>query len=245
MREVIPQQLWIGNARDARDVKGVMALGIEVVIDLAMEEPSIQFPRDVVYCRFPLLDGEGNTAAFLRSIIDTTANFVSAKQPTLVAAVVAKVQSVGLDAAVERVTATGPCDFSPKLWNDVRRTCEHPPPHSLPSLNLIVIRSLEPSRTVGFYESLGIRFQEEQHGKGPIHWAADLNGVVLEVYPAKTGDEVDRTTRLGFVVEDAASLLETLRSSGIEMASELKESQWGLRAVVKDPDGRLVELVQR
>lgn len=139
MREIIPNILWIGNAFDARDAKGVLNTGIGVVIDLAIEEPPIQFPRDVVYCRFPLLDGEGNSAALLRSAIDTTANFVSAKQPTLVAcsggmsrspaivsAVVAKVQSIGLAAAVERVTATGPCDFSPRLWNDVRRICECP-----------------------------------------------------------------------------------------------------------------------
>ncbi len=54
MREVIPGVFWIGNAHDARDVKRVLARGIAVVIDLAIEEPPIQFPRDIVYCRFPL-----------------------------------------------------------------------------------------------------------------------------------------------------------------------------------------------
>jgi hypothetical protein len=120
IRDIIPNVLWIGNARDARNVKGVLAAGIGVVIDLAMEEPAIQFPRDIVYCRFPLLDGEGNSPAILRSIIDTTVNFVSANQPTLVAcsggmsrspaivcAVIAKVQSIDLDAATERVHFPG------------------------------------------------------------------------------------------------------------------------------------------
>ena len=51
-----PLDLWIGNAHDARDVRGVLAFGIGVVIDLAIEEPPIHFPRDIVYCRFPLLD---------------------------------------------------------------------------------------------------------------------------------------------------------------------------------------------
>lgn len=49
-----------------------------------------------------------------------------------------------------------------------------------PRLNLLVIRSSEPARTVGFYELLGLRFCEEQHGKGPVHWAADVDGVVVE-----------------------------------------------------------------
>ena len=48
MRDVIPSVLWIGNAHDARDVKVVLARGIGVVIDLAIEEPPIQFPRDTV-----------------------------------------------------------------------------------------------------------------------------------------------------------------------------------------------------
>jgi hypothetical protein len=116
MREVIPNILRIENAQDARDVKGVLACGIGVVIDLAIEEPPIQFPRDIVYCRFPLLDGEGNSPALLQSAIDTTATFVNAKQPTLVAysggmsrapiivsAVLAKIESHELHAAVSNV----------------------------------------------------------------------------------------------------------------------------------------------
>jgi hypothetical protein len=55
-----------------------------------------------------------------------------------------------------------------------------------PRINLIVISSLEPRRMVVFYESLDIRFREEQHGRGPVHWAADLDGLVLEVYPAQS-----------------------------------------------------------
>lgn len=258
MREIIPGILWIGNAHDARDVKGVLACGITVVIDLAIEELPIQFPRDIVYCRFPLVDGDGNSPALLKSVIDTTANFVIAEQPTLVAcsggmsrspaivsAVLAKIESFELNAAVERVTATGPCDFSPGLWNDVRRLFERECPSSTSRLNLIVIRSIEPSRTVQFYKMLDMDFQEEQHGSGPVHWAADSDGVVLEIYPAKSVEEVDATTRLGFVVKDAASVLNTLRLSDIEIISDLKQTKWGLRAVVRDSDGRSVELVQR
>jgi hypothetical protein len=77
--------LWIGNAQDAPGVKGVLAFGIGGVVDLAIEEPSVHFPRDIVYCRFPLFDGDGNSPASLQSAIDTTADFVTAEQPTLIA----------------------------------------------------------------------------------------------------------------------------------------------------------------
>ncbi len=82
-------------------------------------------------------------------------------------------------------------------------------------------------------------------GSGPVHWAADLDGIVLEIYPAKSADEVDATTRLGFDIGDAASVLDALRLSNIEIVSDLKQTKWGLRAVVWDSDGRTVELVQR
>jgi len=258
MREIIPNVLWIGNAHDARDVKGVLACGIGVVIDLAIEEPPIQFPRDIVYCRFPMLDGEGNSPALLQSALDTIANFVNAKQPTLVACsggmsrspsivsvVLAKIESLELVAAVERVTVTGPCDFSPGLWNDVRRLLNQQKPTFMSRLNLIVIHSVDPNRTQEFYKMLGMEFQEEQHGSGPVHWAADLDGIAMEIYPAKSEDEVDVSTRLGFVVKDAASVLNTLRLSNVEIVSDLKQTKWGLRAVVRDSDGRTVELVQR
>ena len=60
-----------------------------------------------------------------------------------------------------------------------------------PRLNLLVIQSEEHSNTVRFYELLGLHFQEEQHGKGPVHWAATSGGLVMEIYPARSSDEVD------------------------------------------------------
>lgn len=114
-----------------------------------------------------------------------------------------------------------------------------------PRLNLLVIRSEEPSNAVDFYELLGLHFQEEQHGKGPVHWAAQSGGLVMEVYLARSSDEVDRTTRLGFDVDDVQSVVDSLREHGLEIVNDLKQTQWGLRAVVKDSDGRSVELIQR
>jgi hypothetical protein len=114
----------------------------------------------------------------------------------------------------------------------------------MPRLNLLVIRSLEPKRTIGFYELLGLNFQEEQHGKGPVHWAADFSGLVMEIYPAHSSEQMDRSTRLGFDVGDVKSVLTSLRNQDVEVVSDLKQTPWGLRAVVKDPDGRSVELVQ-
>lgn len=59
MHEIIPQQLWIGHAGDARDSRLLLDAGIEAVIDLAFEEAPVAMPREIIYCRFPLIDGAG------------------------------------------------------------------------------------------------------------------------------------------------------------------------------------------
>src|ERR1700739_4767309 len=84
MREVIPGRIWIGNARDGGDISGVMDMEFRAVVDLAMEEAPVHFPREIVYCRFPIVDGAGNSLAVLRTAIQTIATMTETGTPTLV-----------------------------------------------------------------------------------------------------------------------------------------------------------------
>ena len=111
-----------------------------------------------------------------------------------------------------------------------------------PSFKLVVIRSTDINGTMEFYRSLGIEFDEDQHGSGPRHFAADLGGVVFEIYPANKPEDVDRTTRLGFSLPDIHTAIISIRELGATIVEDPRESEWGLRAVVRDPDGRSVEL---
>ncbi|MCA8988104.1 MAG: dual specificity protein phosphatase family protein, partial [Planctomycetaceae bacterium] len=187
MREIIPGLLWLGNAFEARDVRSVLAAGIEIIVDLAIDELPIQFPREITYCRFPLLDGEGNTPGLLRVAINTISDFLQQKIPLLVAcsggmsrsplltaAALALVRNLTFESAINVVTKAGPHDFSPALWKDVKQfVAEQRESSNLPRLNLVVVRSWNALRAVEFYTRIGLMFVEEQHGKGPIHWAAD------------------------------------------------------------------------
>jgi len=44
MRQVIPNLLWIGNVMDVDDISSVFEVGIEAIIDLAMNEKPAQLP---------------------------------------------------------------------------------------------------------------------------------------------------------------------------------------------------------
>jgi lactoylglutathione lyase len=107
-------------------------------------------------------------------------------------------------------------------------------------LNLLVLRTprLEDMRI--FYSALGARFENERHGNGPEHYAAKLgNDFVLELYPCLDGVVPDSGLRLGVKVDNIADVLSSIGQSVVP-----RQTQWGLHAVVSDPDGRTVELAQ-
>ena len=111
--------------------------------------------------------------------------------------------------------------------------------------SLLVIKTSQPERVRDFYEGLGLQFREECHGKGPVHFAATVRDTVFEIYPLpKSVAQADATTRLGFRIPSLDLIIGALKAAGVAVVSEPQHSEWGYRAVVKDPDGRSVELTQ-
>lgn len=115
-------------------------------------------------------------------------------------------------------------------------------PAAPPTFNLIVIRSADMDRAAAFYQALGLRFTKHRHGTGPRHYASEVNGFVFEIYPLGSANPTT-STRIGFSVDDIDSTIEALSGAGGEVLSSPQDSQWGRRAVVKDPDGHKIELV--
>ncbi len=110
------------------------------------------------------------------------------------------------------------------------------------SLSLLVLKTHQADGLRCFYGTLGIEFEQEQHEKGPVHFAGRIGHTVMEIYPLRIGEKADATTRLGFVVRDLNETLELLRKRQPSPIAELRKTEWGIRAVVRDPDGRTVEL---
>lgn len=113
-----------------------------------------------------------------------------------------------------------------------------------PVLNLAVLYSHEPERLVTFYERLGVAFEKHRHGTGVEHHATELpGGVVFEIYPAKP-DETATRVRLGFRVASVDDCVAQLVTHGVTVVSKPKDSEWGRRAVIADPDGNRIELTE-
>ncbi len=110
-------------------------------------------------------------------------------------------------------------------------------------INLIVIRTDQPKKLSEFYGLLGMEFEYHQHGKGAWHYSTKVDNIVFEIYPLMTGQETsDKSLRLGFTVKDLDGLIAKLKMKDVEIVRESKASEWGYFSIIKDLDGRKVEL---
>ncbi|PHN02483.1 VOC family protein [Flavilitoribacter nigricans] len=110
-------------------------------------------------------------------------------------------------------------------------------------LNLLVIRTEIPEKLKMQYELLGFQFEYHRHGNGPLHFAAEKDDFVFEIYPlARSMVKADASLRLGFTVEDLDGTLANVDGSDWKMVTGIKETEWGRLAVLQDTDGRKVEL---
>jgi hypothetical protein len=133
VRKVEGYPLWIGHAGDVADPSGVLSAGIRAIVSVAPNELPSAFPCDLVYCRFPLVDGAGNPAWLLRTAIEAVACLVRCDTPTLVvcgagmsrspsvaAAAISVVRACALNEALRAVLRSGPADVSPGLWSEIQ-----------------------------------------------------------------------------------------------------------------------------
>lgn len=112
---------------------------------------------------------------------------------------------------------------------------------SKPALNLLVLRSSDLEKSVGFYNLLGLSFVEEKHDSGPKHYSSQIGQLVFELYPLGEKDPTHHI-RLGFVFDSVDETLLWLESESIVHSAE--DTDRGRLAVVNDPDGHIIELLQ-
>jgi predicted enzyme related to lactoylglutathione lyase len=110
---------------------------------------------------------------------------------------------------------------------------------------LIVLRSRDLDQAHAFYRALGLSFVRHSHGNGPIHLASESGGQVFEIYPLTDESGPTTSTRVGFSVPSVDATYASLLAAGGTSVNPPKDSPWGRRAVVSDPDGHRIELTAR
>jgi predicted enzyme related to lactoylglutathione lyase len=113
-----------------------------------------------------------------------------------------------------------------------------------PFLNLLVLRAPDIEAAQRFYSLLGFSFTRHAHGTGPQHYAAESGAQVFEIYPQTSADDATKSVRLGFKVPALDATVTRLIEGGATLISAPKDSPWGRRAVIADPIGHKIELIE-
>ena len=119
------------------------------------------------------------------------------------------------------------------------------PENAVKMVDAVVCFTARLKKAAAFYRAIGVRLDEERHGDGPLHYACDLGATHFAlVERRRDGRRVarSRSTMIGFRVPSLRKAVGSARRSGAKVLLAAQEVPWGRRAVVLDPDGRLVEL---
>ena len=137
MHEIQPGRLWISSSLEARDLRLVLGLGVEAIVDLAIQEMPLPVTRELVYLRIPIVDGGGNDSRLLCTVIDGLVQLIRHQIPVLVVCSAGMSRSPAIAAAalsllqcrppemlLQEIAARMPHDVHPHLWRDVLTAAE-------------------------------------------------------------------------------------------------------------------------
>jgi len=62
-------------------------------------------------------------------------------------------------------------------------------------MKVLVLKTHGVEETKAHFEAMGLSFVAERHGSGPDHWACEVDGRVLEIYPVGR-DGVEKLLRM-------------------------------------------------
>jgi lactoylglutathione lyase len=111
------------------------------------------------------------------------------------------------------------------------------------AIALVVLRTKHIHKIIAWYGVIGVHVVKEKHEKTSSTYVADLDGLLLEFLPLS--EEItapEPNVRLGFVVEDLEKAIGELKALGTVVINPPQSTSRGFRAVVRDPDGRSIEL---
>jgi len=127
-------------------------------------------------------------------------------------------------------------------------------------LGSLVLFARDADRTAAFYRALGLPLDPERHGDGPIHHTCSLGATHVAIFAARSEADLDAAPSattpagdhraagaqfFGLTVARLETAYEAALEQGAPVVQEPKRYSWGRRALVRDPDGRVVELFER
>ena len=109
----------------------------------------------------------------------------------------------------------------------------------------LVINTNQISSLVTFYKAIGINLQPAKVSIGSEYYKAIFPSFEFAIYGVKNKSEVKTPNfQLSFHVQHLDQILKNLKTIGGECILDPIESTEGNKAIVLDPDGHSVELIE-
>jgi uncharacterized glyoxalase superfamily protein PhnB len=118
-----------------------------------------------------------------------------------------------------------------------------------PQLGALVLFTSRQQDCVDFYRLVGAPLVEEQHDDGDVHFACEVGGVHFAVFPVTDSGRAPEygtsgCSFPGFAVKSVHAVVEAAARQEVTVLQPPAEYPWGVRAVLRDPDGRPVEVFE-
>ena len=93
---------------------------------------------------------------------------------------------------------------------------------------------------------MALTFEHHRHGSGPYHYSAQIGPTLLEIYPLAKGQETaDKHLRIGLTIELFEAIIQELQQQDIYFHQTPISTEWGIMAIIEDPEGRKIELYKK
>lgn len=113
------------------------------------------------------------------------------------------------------------------------------------NVSSLMLYALDVTATSEFYRIIGIDLTLAPSGRV----IGDVSGCRVAIVPAPSGDAAmtgaGGTTMPGFEVPSVDAVVGAVIAGGGRVLRQAETLDWGRRAVLSDPDGRAVEVVER
>ncbi len=109
----------------------------------------------------------------------------------------------------------------------------------------ITLNSAQPDLLLRFYSILGFQFSQKAIDKGSSAWVGQLGEVNLEVFSVKESFSNNSPgVQMSFHVKSVENLIKAFREMKSQVMIEPMQTKNGIMAIVMDPDGRAIELLE-
>jgi predicted enzyme related to lactoylglutathione lyase len=124
------------------------------------------------------------------------------------------------------------------------------PQNKILGISSIILWSEQLKETLNFYQAIGFVLVEEKHKNGPIHFSSQVGTILLEIYGGEKSETKLKhkeagSTQLCLAVSSVDEVYANALRIGAPIFSQPRTTHWGRSVALFDPDGRLLELIER